>query len=883
MKEAKIEKSRLAIFEALRILRLEFLSVLKNGTFLRAWAPAGPYLFLATISFSAPAEGKQTHNLYILLFSFGGMKRVVVAVSLLLFMVPWVAAADVAPADLVGKWSFEETTWSSAGAVKDSAQSAHGTAFGGARSQPGGKNGRSAYFDGDGDYVEIPTTNALNPSSGITVAGWFLVNQVPGASSGKSIEGTMISKRDSYALSPNPDGSLSFYVHVSGGGRSEWREVRTETNPLSYETYEIGVWQHIVGTYDSSTGALKLYLDGVEKQATTIAGSIDSSSNPACIGKDFCVANPEITNRFFDGGADEVMIYKRALSAQEVNDLWRASTTSTPGAACSGTGTILRLYGETNSHVAAGNQDAPYSICFQNLFPNEPVPASATPWDCQGSNTIMSATAASNAHAEDPGLWNTGDTRICYGELTCSLMRLGEDCQGNGRLVVALSATSNAHAATTVSALYPYRVCCSVNGPQISFMQWQSMTNQPIAGAGSPYSATSPYPFVVGGKVKIFLKTANINKAGLDQLKLEIRDVDAGMDGNQDQSDDISPTLLTPTLVTATSSACQSATGRGCRGEITFEWTFDDSDARMKQFYSKSGEKDESKITDLFELVAKVIPGSVPVSRESDILYAKSGTGWVCESTNTRAKSLQTEESVWTQKTKYLNITDNTERKKAEEKAGKACKGTDSTSSRDDCCPTGMMCTDNGCVETGISQCQSYTTKDPCNNDAANIWRNKPAYVVLSKCSETKYEQRCRWLSASEAQSRTTETPIPQGQNGICEYGVRQLPSSSPSGLWGSEITACLYTSVPQEQCQDNYQTVTIYATYEGQNQDELSCTDPQTNCKGGEQRIPCGQPAVELPFFGWAQFMGALIGIALVYALMFHRHALRRLVHWCA
>ena len=189
-----------------------------------------------------------------------------------------------------------------------------------------------------------------------------------------------------------------------------------------------------------------------------------------------------------------------------------------------------------------------------------------------------------------------------------------------------------------------------------------------------------------------------------------------------------------------------------------------------------------------------------------------------------------------------------------------------------------MQCTVNGCIPSGVSQCQDYKDLNACDRDAANVWKNKPSYVVLSTCSETKYEQRCKWTPKSEADRRNPATPVPAGQNGICEYGVRQLLSSnSPSGAGGSEIASCLYSYVPQDECgEDNYQTVTIVATKAG-DFDELSCNDPESNCKGGVQRIPCGQPAVELPFFDIIQFFGALVSIALLYMIMFHSRTFRR------
>ncbi len=819
------------------------------------------------------------------------MKRVVALISLLLLTLPFVVGADVAPGDLVGRWSFDETTpWgSTVNAVKDTAPAspgneAHGTAFG-AIWEVGGKKGNAAIFDGINDYISIPSTNQLTPTTSISVAGWFKVNEIPGGST--VITGSMVSKRDGYVLSPNQDRSISFFVKTSNG----WR---VATTPIA--TLEVGAWQHIVGTYDGSV--IKVYVDGVERASLAASGNLEHNSEPICVGHDYCGSVQDETNRYFPGSIDELMIYRKALSAQEVVQLRQASVSSTPGAACDvGDQAILKLYGESNSHVAAGNDsDASYSICFKSLFPNEPLPSTRYPYACVPDainplNVILRASGVTNAHAEKSTLSTAGYRPLCYGELTCTLMNAGEACPAQNRLVVALSGTTNAHASVIASALYPYRVCCSLNGPQISAVEWQSTDGQKIAGTGSPYDATTPYPFVVNGKAKVVVKTRNINLAGLQGFRIEVRDIDKDMDVVDDQTDDLASGTLSPIAGSARVSGtkCIEATGIGCDGSVEFEWVFSDTDAGMKKMYNTqaSAKEDELAITAFrFELVGKVLPGSVATSpRESEILYTQVGTGWQCNLDKAKSKNLENGITYSTIKT-IDSVANYRELRRI---AGKACKGPDgqtgglsssgARTSVDDCCPTGMQCTDDGCIITGINQCQDYVSQDACNKDAANIWNNKPSYVVLSTCSQAKYEQRCKWTSRAEAESRPSPTPVPAGKDGICEYGVRQLSSSSSSGAWGSEIASCLYTYAPQDACgEDNYQTVTIFATRAG-DFNQLSCNDPLNNCEGGVQRIPCGQPAVELPFFGALQFIGALISIAIVYFIMFHFRVIRRVL----
>ena len=797
------------------------------------------------------------------------MKRVVALISLLLLTLPFVVGADVAPSDLVGRWSFDETSpWGSTeGAVKDTSpfspgNSADGTAFG-AVWEVGGKKGNSALFDGINDYISIPSSNDLTPNTGISVAGWFKVNEIPGGNT--VITGSMVSKRDGYVLSPNQDRSISFFVKTSSG----WR---TATTPMAI--LEVGAWQHIVGTYDRSV--IKVYVDGVERASLAASGNLDHNSEPICVGHDYCGTIQDETNRYFPGSIDELMIYRRALTAQEIVQLRQASVTSIPGAACGvGDQAILKLYGESNSHVAAGNSDAPYSICFKHLFPKEPLPATANPYACAPDNInplnlLIRASGTTNAHAEKPTLTTEGYQPFCYGELTCTLMNAGEACPANNQLVVALSGTTNAHASAIASVLYPYRVCCSIKGPQITAIEWQSTEGQKIAGVGSPYDAADPYPFVVNGKAKVVVKTRNINLVGLQGFRIEVRDVDKDIDFVDDQTDDLAIGTLSPIAGSAQVTGCTDAAGAGCVGSVEFEWVFSDNDAGMKKMYNAqaSAKEDERAIAGYrFEIIGKVLPGSVATSsRESEILYAQAGKGWQCSIDKTMATNLENGQKIWTEKSRYPDsISGNVDKQKL---AGDACKGpngktgTNSTDSRDDCCPTGMQCTDRGCIPSGISQCQDYTPKgkDACEKDAANVWQNKPSYVVESQCSDTTYKRSCAWV------------------NNRCEYSIKQISTSA--GNNGNEIAQCsYYYDTTNTECIDNYQTVNVIAT-----PDKLDtiCSDPLNNCQGGVQRIPCGQPAVEFPFFGPLQFIGALISISVLYFIMFHIHSIRKfLIRW--
>lgn len=87
-------------------------------------------------------------------------------------------------------------------------------------------------------------------------------------------------------------------------------------------------WHHIAGTYDGKT--LKLYLDGKEVASTVSDFGIVSGPNAVGIGADltYDAQNPNVPATF-KGVLDNVRIYDRALSLEELNDTGRKADDST--------------------------------------------------------------------------------------------------------------------------------------------------------------------------------------------------------------------------------------------------------------------------------------------------------------------------------------------------------------------------------------------------------------------------------------------------------------------------------------------------------------------------------------------------------------------------
>lgn len=110
----------------------------------------------------------------------------------------------------------------------------------------------------------------------------------------------------SYLLSVGLDAGSAppiFVVNVGGN-----KVVQSSMN------LTIGKWHHIVGTYDGAT--VRIYVDGVERDSLAVTGNIGSTTTPVRIGAGS--GSPVSGEEPFDGTIDDVRIYDRGLSPDEI-------------------------------------------------------------------------------------------------------------------------------------------------------------------------------------------------------------------------------------------------------------------------------------------------------------------------------------------------------------------------------------------------------------------------------------------------------------------------------------------------------------------------------------------------------------------------------------
>jgi hypothetical protein len=164
----------------------------------------------------------------------------------------------------------------------------------------GGVVGMALDLDGIDDYVDCGTNEELNGlSEKMTVATWVSIRSITTAWMAIAGKG-----ETAWRLSVNND-TTSLHFGFSGGDRG-WLQANSVTEiPLEE-------WHHLAGVYDNEVGAT-VYVDGVPETVNADLGGTDMNEMPFYLGE-----NPESAGRFLDGMLDEVVIYGRALSGEEI-------------------------------------------------------------------------------------------------------------------------------------------------------------------------------------------------------------------------------------------------------------------------------------------------------------------------------------------------------------------------------------------------------------------------------------------------------------------------------------------------------------------------------------------------------------------------------------
>jgi len=190
-------------------------------------------------------------------------------------------------------------------AVDVSRSGNNGALVNGATWTANGKYGGAMSFDGVNDYVDAGSAPSLNITDAITISAWI----------------NPFSWRDSNNFSSRvvcrgyP--SRGYDVYLDSGLIGVWwgaSNYNSNSNVLVLNS-----WQHIVLTFSSATHTAYYFVNGADAGSSTVAGTLPSTTDRLYIG------SYDLSTRFFNGLIDEVRIWNRSLSADEIQQQYYGS------------------------------------------------------------------------------------------------------------------------------------------------------------------------------------------------------------------------------------------------------------------------------------------------------------------------------------------------------------------------------------------------------------------------------------------------------------------------------------------------------------------------------------------------------------------------------
>jgi hypothetical protein len=174
-----------------------------------------------------------------------------------------------------------------------------------------GKVGQSFMFDGLSQFLTVSNNPTLNPTNAITVECWMNPSGLP----------------DEFCDIVSKDGETSerqYLLTLDGATRQIRAHISVPSGFYYFagsSVLQTGVWNHVAMTYDGSR--LKLFVNGQLDGSVAVTGPIISTSQPLRIGGGAPVGRRQY---FFAGQIDDVSLYNRALSSNEIAAIYRASS-----------------------------------------------------------------------------------------------------------------------------------------------------------------------------------------------------------------------------------------------------------------------------------------------------------------------------------------------------------------------------------------------------------------------------------------------------------------------------------------------------------------------------------------------------------------------------
>ncbi len=214
--------------------------------------------------------------------------------------------------DLVGWWNFNQEEGDRSVVRDTSGYGFNGDPSGTLdwRSDTPGSGGYSVYFNGS-HYINLYQPNLIDfsPQENFAISFWFKTT---------SGAGYFISKREGSSA-----GTSQFSIYIDINGRLFFNVGGNESTSPSSPIYNDDSWHHVVFTNynDNGTQRYRLFVNGDTINPIGTSGTFTNSVDVFLGGRRNSSTNTG-SGYLYTGLIDDVRIYSRALTAQEVSTLY---------------------------------------------------------------------------------------------------------------------------------------------------------------------------------------------------------------------------------------------------------------------------------------------------------------------------------------------------------------------------------------------------------------------------------------------------------------------------------------------------------------------------------------------------------------------------------
>ncbi|GLY67238.1 LamG domain-containing protein [Amycolatopsis taiwanensis] len=182
-------------------------------------------------------------------------------------------------------------------------------------------------MDGSSGYATT-TGPVLNTTTSFSASAWVKLNNTNGYQTVVSQDGNQGS--GFYLQYSKDDNAWAFSMLTADQANAPVIRATSTKPPV------VGVWTHLAGTYDASTGTITLYVDGV-KQATSVNRGWAAGGNLVIGAGKYDGARAD----YLAGQVDDVQVWQRVLSAQDAHDLANAAAPLAKYGLAEGCSTVL--------------------------------------------------------------------------------------------------------------------------------------------------------------------------------------------------------------------------------------------------------------------------------------------------------------------------------------------------------------------------------------------------------------------------------------------------------------------------------------------------------------------------------------------------------------